>query len=113
MITIYHNSRCSKSRDGILYLENLKLPYQIINYIENVPTKIELQELLLKLKLEPIDLIRKKESIWLSDFKNKKMSNNDIIDAMINHPKLIERPIVVNENQAVIARPIERIDEIL
>lgn len=113
MITIYHNSRCSKSREGVCFLENTKETFQVINYLENIPTKAELKELLTKLKMTPIELIRKKETIWISDYKNKNLSDDQIIQAMIDNPKLIERPIIVNGNKAVIARPTERISEIL
>ncbi|GEJ50427.1 arsenate reductase (glutaredoxin) [Flavobacterium psychrophilum] len=113
MITIYHNSRCSKSREGVCFLENTKEDFQIINYLENIPTKDQLKELLRKLNMTPIELVRKKETIWLSDYKNKNLSNDQIIQAMIDNPKLIERPIVVNGDKAVIARPTERIKEIL
>lgn len=113
MITIYHNNRCSKSREGVCFLEDNKIDFQIINYLENVPTKEELKELLKKLNIPAIDLIRKKETIWLEQFKNKKLSENEVIEAMITYPKLIERPIVVNGNKAVIARPADKIKEIL
>lgn len=113
MITIYHNSRCSKSREGVCFLENTKKPFQIINYLENIPTKEELKELLQKLNISPIELVRKKETIWISDYKNKNLTDDEIIQAMIDNPKLIERPIIVNGNKAVIARPTERINEIL
>lgn len=113
MITIYHNSRCSKSREGVCFLENTKKPFQIINYLENIPTKEELKELLQKLNISPIELVRKKETIWISNYKNKNLTDDEIIQAMIDNPKLIERPIVVNGNKAVIARPTERINEIL
>ncbi|WP_300567998.1 arsenate reductase (glutaredoxin) [Flavobacterium sp.] len=113
MITIYHNSRCSKSREGVCFLENSKQDFQIINYLETVPTKEELKELLQKLNIPAIELVRKKETIWIENYKNKTLSEDEIIQAMINHPKLIERPIIVNGNKAVIARPTERINEIL
>ncbi len=113
MITIYHNSRCSKSREGVCFLENTKEDFQVVNYLESIPTKDELKELLRKLNISPIDLVRKKESIWISDYKNKNLSDDEIIQAMIDNPKLIERPIIVNGDKAVIARPTERINEIL
>lgn len=113
MITIYHNSRCSKSRDGVCFLENTKQEFQIINYLENIPTKTELKELLKKLGIPAIDLVRKKETIWIENYKNKNLSEEEIIEAMIQNPKLIERPIIVNGDKAVIARPTEKINEIL
>ena len=113
MITIYHNSRCSKSREGVCFLEITKEAFQVVNYLENIPTKEELKELLRKLNMTPIELVRKKETIWISDYKNKNLSDDQIIQAMIDSPKLIERPIIVNGDKAVIARPTERINEIL
>ncbi|WP_395047490.1 ArsC/Spx/MgsR family protein, partial [Flavobacterium sp.] len=93
--------------------ENTKETFQVINYLENIPTKDELKELLRKLNIAPIDLVRKKETIWISDYKNKNLSDDQIIQALIDNPKLIERPIIVNGDKAVIARPTERINEIL
>ena len=113
MITIYHNSRCSKSRDGVCFLENTKEPFHVVNYLENSLTKSDLKELLKKLKITPIELVRKKETLWINTYKDKNLSDEDIIQAMVDNPKLIERPIVVKGDKAVIARPTEKIDEIL
>ena len=113
MITIYHNARCSKSREGVCFLENTDTPFEVVNYLENTPTTQELEDLLKKLNLEPIDLVRKKESIWIENFKGKELTSTEIIQAMVAHPKLIERPIVVKGNKAVIARPTEKINELL
>lgn len=113
MITIYHNSRCSKSREGVCFLEEAKVDFQVINYLENIPTKKELQDLLQKLNIPAIDLVRKKETIWIEKYKEKVLREDEIIQAMIENPKLIERPIIVNGNKAVIARPTEKISEIL
>lgn len=113
MITIYHNSRCSKSRQGVCFLEETKNDFKIINYLENIPTKEELKDLLTKLSIPAGDLVRKKEAIWIENYKDKDLNEEEIIQAMIDHPKLIERPIVVNGNKAVIGRPTEKIKEIL
>ncbi|WP_290700369.1 arsenate reductase (glutaredoxin) [Lacinutrix sp.] len=113
MIKIYHNNRCSKSRLGLEILENLGQNFEIIKYLENVPTKSELITLIKLLKIEPIALVRKSEAIWKTEFKNKTLTDETIIDAMIKHPKLIERPIIVNGNKAVIARPTELIHTII
>jgi arsenate reductase len=109
MITIYHNSRCQKSRQGLNFLENLEEKFQIINYIKNPLSKVEIKKLLLKLQYQPIDLIRRKEKIWIENFKEKNLSDEEIMELMIQFPKLIERPIVVYKNKAVIARPTEKI----
>ncbi|MFK7049421.1 MULTISPECIES: arsenate reductase (glutaredoxin) [Flavobacterium] len=113
MITIYHNSRCSKSREGVCFLENQNEDFKVVNYLENTPTTEELKDLLKKLNIPAIDLVRKKESIWIENFKSKELNEEEVIQAMILHPKLIERPIVVKGDKAVIARPTERINEIL
>lgn len=113
MITIYHNSRCSKSREGVCFLENSKEDFKIINYLETVPSIEELKELLRKLNIPAIELVRKKEPIWIENYKNKTLTEEQVIQAMADNPKLIERPIIVNGNKAVIARPAERINEIL
>jgi len=113
MITIYHNSRCSKSREGVCFLENAKVDFQLINYLENIPTKAELKELLKKLNILAIDLVRKKEAIWIEQYKDKSLTEDEVIEAMIANPKLIERPIIVNGDKAVIGRPSEKIKELL
>lgn len=113
MIKIYHNPRCSKSREGLCELDNLNQPYEIIKYLETPFTKEELVDVLKKLNYKPIDLVRTKEAIWIENYKGKNLSDDEIIEAMLQNPKLIERPIIVNGNKAVIARPKEKIKEIL
>ena len=110
---IYHNNRCRKSREGLAILEASNQPFEIINYLENPPSKEELVNILTLLDIKPIELVRKNEIIWKENFKNKELSDNDIINAMLQHPKLIERPIVVQNNKAVIGRPPEKIKELL
>lgn len=113
MITIYHNNRCSKSREGICFLENVNEPFEIINYIDNVPNFKELEVIINKLNIKPIELVRIKEKDWTENFKGKLLSDKEIIEAMIQFPKLIERPIVINGKKAVIARPAELINDVL
>lgn len=113
MLTIYHNNRCSKSREGVCFLENTKKPFEIINYLESVPTFAELESIINKLKIKPIELVRIKEKDWIQNFKGKNLSDKEIIEAMIQFPKLIERPIVINGNKAIIARPTELINKVL
>lgn len=113
MITIYHNNRCRKSRSALQILENSNKKFEVVNYLENIPNKAELKILLNQLGLEPIELIRKNELIWKENFRGKILSNSEIIDAMVKHPKLIERPIVVNNNKAIIGRPPELILDLI
>ena len=113
MIKIYHNNRCRKSREGLEILENSEKEFEIIKYLEETPSKTELKEVIKLLDIKPIELVRKNEAIWKSDFKGKKLSDDDIITAMIKNPKLIERPIVINGDKAVIGRPPQNIFEII
>jgi len=113
MITIYHNPRCSKSREGVSFLDNLNLEFKTIKYLDETLTKEELQSILKKLNYKPIELVRTKEKIWIENYKNKQLTDDEIINAMIENPKLIERPIIINGNKAVVARPTDKMKEIL
>lgn len=110
MIEVYHNPRCGKSRSCLAFLENTNQEYKIIKYLEEVPTKEELTAVLKKLNMKPIELIRQKEKIWISDYKNQEMTDEAVIEAMIAHPILIERPIIIKENKAIIAREADKIE---
>jgi arsenate reductase len=113
MIQIYHNSRCSKSRQCLSLIENSGKKFEVIKYLENPPTISELTNLISKLGIEPIDLVRKKEKLWIENYKNKVLSSIELIEIMSKNPILIERPIVINGNKAVVARPIEKSLEII
>jgi len=113
MIKIYHNNRCSKSRSGLTILKASGKDFEIVTYLENTPSHDELKQLLLLLDIDPIDLVRKNEVVWKENFRGKELTNTEIIEAMVQNPKLIERPIVVNGNKAVIGRPPEIIKTIL
>ena len=113
MITIYHNPRCSKSRDGVCFLDEIQEPYQVIKYIDEGITVEELTEILKKLNFKAIDLVRTKEKLWIDKYKDQNLSDIEIINAMVENPKLIERPIVIKNDKAVVARPTEKINEIL
>lgn len=110
MIQIYHNSRCGKSRNCLAHIENSKKEYEVINYLITPPSFQELSSIIEKLNINPIDLVRQKEKIWVDHFKNQKLDNNQIIQAMITNPILIERPIVIINNKAIIGRDIEKVD---
>ena len=113
MIKIYHNNRCRKSRCGLEILENSGEVFEVIKYLEDIPTADELKELISLLNIRPIDLIRKNENIWKDNFKGKNFTDDALIDIMIKHPKLIERPIITNGNKAVVGRPPEKILDII
>ncbi|RSK38760.1 arsenate reductase (glutaredoxin) [Mangrovimonas spongiae] len=113
MITIYHNPRCSKSRQGLSILENSGKEFQVVKYLNDVPTAEELTQIIKKLGIAPIDLIRKNEAIWKSEYKGKELSDDALIKAMVTNPKLIERPIVINGDKAIVGRPPENIKTII
>ena len=113
MLQIYHNSRCTKSRECLAFLEKKGQEYEVVKYLEAIPSFSELEEIIKKLGIKPIELIRQKEKIWTENFKGKTLPDREIIQAMISYPILIERPIVINGDKAVIARPIEKMALIL
>lgn len=113
MITIYHNPRCSKSREGLGFVEDINEEIKVRKYLDEPFTKDELVEVIKKLNIKPIELVRTKEKIWIENYKGKDFTNNRLIDLLLENPKLIERPIVVKGNKAVVARPTEKIKEIL
>lgn len=112
--TIYHNPRCSKSRQTLALLEDKGVELEIIEYLKTPPDQETLQDILTKLGIEPMDLIRKGESIFdeltLSD---KATDMTALVNAMIEHPILIERPIVLANDKATIGRPPESVLDIL
>jgi len=114
-ITIYHNNRCSKSRQTLDILEGYSNDVTIINYLDTPPSVKELSSLCKKLDMSPYDLIRKKEKTFkeLNISSQEKLTDNQWLELMVKHPILIERPIVVYGNQARIGRPPEKILEII
>jgi arsenate reductase len=114
MITIYHNPRCSKSRQTLDILQSANVELNIVLYLETPIDKPTLSSLLAKLNMAPKEIIRRSES----EFKDNHLGEKDVteaqlIDAMIKYPKLIERPIVVSGERAVIGRPPEKVREIM
>ena len=113
MITIYHNPRCSKSREGLSLLENSGKDFVVLKYLDDPISEEQLNAIVSLLSIEPLELVRKNETIWKSDYKGKPLTNQQIIKAMVTHPKLIERPIVTNGKKAVIGRPPIKILDII
>lgn len=113
MITIHHNPRCSKSREGLALLEESSKEFEVVRYLENKFSEAELKVLISKLGIKPIDLVRKNEAVWKAEYKGKTLTDKQIIEAMVANPKLIERPIVINKNKAVVGRPPESILNII
>ena len=109
ILTVYHNPRCRKSREALSYVNQLNIDYNIVLYLTNPLNKISFKNLLSKLKIKAIDLVRKNELLWKSEFLKKNLNEDKIISIMIANPKLIERPIIEYQDQAIIGRPIEKL----
>lgn len=112
MLKIYHNPRCTKSRETLKLIEAEGIPFQIIEYLNETPTKKELQEVLSKLNMKPFDIVRTGEQIFKDDFKGKTFTDAEWLDILVKNPKLIERPIVFDDKKAVIGRPPENVSEL-
>ena len=108
-LTIYHNPRCRKSREALTYLEKNGHQPTVVDYQKERLTEKEIQTLLAELGYTAEALVRKNEALWKSDFKGKSLTEKELISALTEYPKLIERPIISNGNQAVIARPLEKL----
>lgn len=113
-VTIYHNPRCSKSRQTLALLRDKGFEPEVIEYLKTPPGKKELKDILEKLGLSPRQLLRKNEAAYQDmQLDDAGLSDDQLMDAMIEHPVLIERPIVLANNQAVIGRPPESVLDIL
>lgn len=113
MIKIYHNTRCSKSRCTLEILESKTTDFEVINYLTTPPSVSELSELIKALGITPYELIRKGEAEFKELYKGKELTDQEWIEAMVAHPKLIERPIVYNNGKAIIGRPPEKVLDII
>ena len=113
MIKIYHNPRCRKSREGLQILQESGQEFEIIDYLKKGVYFDELKSIIYLLAITPIELIRKNEAIWKDHYKGKILNDTAVISSMIEHPKLIERPIVINKERAIIGRPPENIKQVL
>ena len=113
MLQILHNPRCGKSRTCLAFATESKVEFEIINYLENPLTVSELKVLIKKLSIKPIKLVRQKETVWIENYKGKVLTNNDIIKALAKHPILIERPIIIDGDKAIIGRDIDKIKEFI
>lgn len=113
-VTIYHNPRCSKSRATLQTLEDKNIETTVVEYLKTPPNAKTLDELLTKLGMDPRDLMRKHETEYKdNNLDDESLSRDELIQAMIDYPKLIERPIVVANGKVAIGRPIENVLEIL
>ncbi|BFM20992.1 arsenate reductase (glutaredoxin) [Gilvimarinus japonicus] len=114
MLSIYHNPRCSKSRQTLALLEERGLTPEIIKYLDTPPAPAELKAVIGKLGISPRELLRTGEAEYKElGLADASLSNTALINAMCQHPKLIERPIVINDTRAKLGRPPEQVLDIL
>lgn len=109
---IYHNPRCSKSRQTLALIEKQGIEAEVILYKTTPPSAAELKSVIDKTGLKPIDIIRKGEKTFKENFKGAEHTDAEWIDIMVAHPELIERPIVIKGNKAVLGRPPENVIEL-
>ena len=113
MIQIWHNNRCSKSREAKAILEEANVDFEVFEYLKSDFSKEELLRLMVQLKIKDIkDMLRHKESEY-KDLNIANKSQNEILDLVVQNPKLVERPIIIKDNKAVIARPMENLTNLL
>jgi arsenate reductase len=113
MIQLYHNNRCGKSREALKMLEDSGMEFEIIRYLDNPPNINQLREVLKKLNYKPLELVRQTEPIWIEKFKTIALSDGEIIDALVKYPSLIERPILIDKDNAIVARTPEKVNEFI
>ena len=106
---IYHNPRCTKSRQTLALLKENGVEPEVVEYLKDLLTTEDLSKLIGFLRIEPLALVRKNEAVWKEQFKGKELSDKEVIKAMVENPKLIERPIVVKQKKAVLGRPPENV----
>jgi arsenate reductase (glutaredoxin) len=113
MYQIYHNPRCKVSRAVLSELLKNNPDTEIIEYLKSIPSAADLKLLLSKMNMKPQDMIRRNEKVYKEKFKGKNFTDDEWIRIIREYPVLIERPIVVRNNKAIICRPPERIEEII
>lgn len=112
-MNFYHNARCTKSREALQLLQEKNINPEIIEYMKEPLTPADLEDILDKLDMDAIDLVRKKEAIWKEEFADKELTEDEVILAMIEYPQLMERPILVNGDKAKVGRPPKDVLEII
>ncbi len=113
MITIYHNPKCRKSREGLQYLHDRGLECTVIEYLKTPFTREQFKDLLMKLNMRPGEIVRTQEDEFKEKLKGKNFTDEEWITILLENPKLIQRPLVVRDHKAVLGQPVEEIDRLL
>lgn len=109
MYTIYHNPRCRKSREALQYLEKNGKQVTVVNYFNEPFSKSTLKKVLDKIEIKPSQVVRKNEADWKKVENRNTLNENQILDILIEYPKILERPIVISKDSGVLARPLEKL----
>ena len=102
---IYHNPRCSKSREALAIIYENNYEVEIVDYLKNPPNKEEIKKIIQLLNISAVDLIRKEEKIFKDGYKNKNLNEEECVELLCMHPIIIQRPIIIKDNSAVLGRP--------
>jgi len=113
MLTIYHNPRCKKSREGLAYLTDNNIAHSVVDYLKQGLTEANMKEILLKLHLSPSEIVRTQEEVYKKELKGRQFNDDEWIQIIIENPKLLQRPIVLGKTKGVLAQPPSRIEELL
>ena len=113
MLKIYHNTRCRKSREGLQVLEGSGKDFEVREYLKETLSEKEIENLLQKLNMAPIELVRKEEKLWKENYRDRDLSDAELIRVMADNPKIIQRPIVETQTKAVIGRPASNIEKLI
>ncbi len=112
MVTVYHNPRCKKSRAGLQHVREKGMDHTVREYLKEPLTEKELGTLVMKLHIQPVELVRTQEELYRKELKKLKLNDEEWIKVMVENPKLIRRPIVEGKYKAVIGDPVEQIDHL-
>ena len=110
---IYHNPRCRKSRETLEIIRSAGIEPEIIEYLKETPSKNELTDILKMLDMNAEEIVRKKEDVFKEKYKGKKFSDDQWLNILVENPRLIERPIVIKGNRAILGRPPENVKQLL
>jgi len=113
MIRVYHNNRCSKSRGACDILKENGIEAEIIEYLKTPPTETEIREILSKLGMKASEIVRRGEEIYKKSFAGREYTESEWVKILSENPILIERPIIINGDKAVIGRPLEKVNDII
>ena len=111
--TIYHNPRCSKSREALALLKESGITPKVVEYLKDVPTRKELELLVMQLGVPASELVRKNEALYKEKYKGLKLNEHEWVRVMHENPQLMERPVVLKGHTAVIGRPVENVQELI